>query len=85
MVVSGELHGPAALPQEKEALLRIEKPAAWAPDLAWTLWWRENLCPVSKIKVRFVDHPARNQSLYLLRYSGSFCTIFTNQGSAEHR
>jgi hypothetical protein len=41
MEVSDQLQGPAALPPEKEPLVRIGQEAWWVPGLVWMLWGKE--------------------------------------------
>jgi hypothetical protein len=36
MEVSGQLHDPAALPQEKQPLVPTRQEAGWAPQPVWT-------------------------------------------------
>jgi hypothetical protein len=43
--VSGQLHAPDALPQEKEPSVPTEYEACWALKLVWTTWSREKSCP----------------------------------------
>lgn len=42
MAVVGQLYAPAVLPPGKELLVTIEQEAVWVPDLARTLWRRQN-------------------------------------------
>jgi hypothetical protein len=72
MKVSGQLHAPAALPRGKKS-----------PGTHWIGGWvdpRAGLDDVEKrkfltlpgLKPRPLGRPARDQSLYRLRYPGSF-------------
>ena len=47
----------------RKDLVPIVQEAGWAPGPVWT--GAENLAPT---EVRSLDHPARSQSLYRLRY-----------------
>jgi hypothetical protein len=40
MEVSGQHHGPAALPRERTPISIVEKPW-WAPEVVWTFWRSE--------------------------------------------
>jgi hypothetical protein len=62
MEVTGQLHGPAALPPGKEPLLHIGQEAGWAPQPVWTPWWGEKL--LAPTETRIPDHPARSPALY---------------------
>jgi len=50
--------------------------AGWAPGLVWT--GAENLVPT---RIRSLDHPARSQSLYRLRYLAPLCYKLKVAGS----
>jgi hypothetical protein len=41
MEVSGKVHGPAALTQEKELPVTIGYETGWVLEPVWTLWIRE--------------------------------------------
>jgi len=41
MVVSGQLHAPAALPPGKKPLVPTGYEAEWIPEPVWTQWRRE--------------------------------------------
>jgi hypothetical protein len=62
MEVSGQLHGPAALPAGKEPLVHIGYEPEWIPEPIWTRWWREKF--PSPAGIRTPDHQARSPTLY---------------------
>jgi hypothetical protein len=39
--MSGQLHDPAALPQGKEPSVHTGQETGWAPELVWTLRWKQ--------------------------------------------
>lgn len=46
MEISDHVHAPAALSLEKETLLPFGENAGWTPEPLWTLWGKENPCPI---------------------------------------
>jgi hypothetical protein len=79
--VSGQLHAPAALTHGKTA-----------PSTHWTGGWvgpRTGLHDMEKktfltlpvLKLRRLCRPARSQSLYRIRYAGSYNKIIWNNNS----
>ena len=60
--VRGHRHDPAALNPGKDPVYIVQD-AGWAPGPVWT--GAENLVPTG---IRTPNRPARNQSLYRLRY-----------------
>jgi len=62
--VGGQCHAPAALPPGKTRHPLFME-AGWAAGPVWT--GAENLAPTG---IRFLDRPARSESLYRLSYPG---------------
>jgi hypothetical protein len=63
--VSGQLHTPVALPSGKEPLATIGE------EVGWTLEQRKFMT-LPGLELRPLGRPARSQSLYRLRYPGSY-------------
>ena len=66
MGVCGQGHVPAVLPPAKDPVLLVQE-AGWVSEPVWT--GAENISP---IEIRSPDRPARSDSLYRLRYPGSY-------------
>jgi hypothetical protein len=64
MGVGGQRHAPATFTPRKE-LVPIVQEAGWAPGPVWM--GVENLAPT---RIRSLDRPAHNESLYRLSYPG---------------
>ena len=75
LVVGGQRHALAALPTGKDPVPIVWE-AGWIPEPVWTS--AENLAPTG---IRSPDPPARNQSLYRLRYPAhsntDYCFLIT--------
>jgi hypothetical protein len=64
---------PCSFTVRKEAPVPIREETDWAPEPCWTTWRKFLTLP--GLKLRPLGRPARNQSLYLLRYHGSVSYI----------
>jgi len=71
MLVGSQRHAPAAFTPGKDPVSILQE-AGWAPGPVWI--GAENLAPTG---IRFPDLPARSESLYRLRYPGSYTAYTT--------
>jgi hypothetical protein len=62
MKVSGQFHGPDALPPGKESLVPIRQEAGWATEPVSTRWRREKFPAPAGTGNPY--HPARSLGLY---------------------
>ena len=69
MGVGGQRHTPDAFTPGKDPVPIVQE-AWWAPVPVWI--GAENLAPTG---IRFPDLPARNESLYRLRYPGPSANV----------
>jgi hypothetical protein len=76
MVVSGQLHAPAALLPGKSPAVLIVKEAGWDTEPVWELWRREKSCHAGK-QTRTVKPVAR-------RYIDSSWRVFFINDMLEH-
>jgi hypothetical protein len=70
--VSGQLHGPAALPLGKELPVPIVWKAGWAPEPVWTTWRGEKSPTIVGFECPPLGRPAYCRSLYRLSYPGIY-------------
>jgi len=64
MMVDGQRHTPAALPQVRDPVSILQE-IGWVPGPVWT--GAENLASTG---IRSVDRPARSESLFRMSYPG---------------
>jgi hypothetical protein len=75
MKVTGQLDDPAALLQGKQAPVRIEKQARWAPEAVWKFWRRKNLLTLPTMQPRIVRLTVKKKK---------FTTVVENSLQSEH-
>jgi hypothetical protein len=76
--VSDQLHAPVALPRGKFHPSGTYRKRSWVgPRAGMDAMEKRNFLFLQRLEIRHLGLPASSQSLYLLRYSGSYNSSYT--------